>query len=417
MSVSVEKLFTNERELRKMANTQNTPNQGQGTNIQNVTRNRVEEVKDYIKDKALELIIGVIAGGIAWTVHDLPDRMDEVEKNVSIMQTKMESIDENYSILNSQIWSINKSASDNKEIINSEPETELKIEPTVLLASNDFSISMIQSAQTTENKENPFFSMDEFQANSVIGTNIQNNESITKEAQQNEPFIMQYKENGEDVFFYGKYNESGQWDGECIINRYKDLRLTSIMEGNYENGKLKSYKHIFKGANLQKQDVWYVSSRVVEGGESSGETVTYFCYGDYEKKFENESVKKEDILSIDGFINTIPSTIEGYYNGYISNGRYNDESGGAYLIKYKPNGDVRFLYKGKIKDGYPHDSTGNAWSVAWGYANDGYYYYKGTFTNGQHGKPSKKWKPMTQEEISKIVNPDDFEYPLTGLID
>lgn len=107
--------------------------------------------------------------------------------------------------------------------------------------------------------------------------------------------------------------------------------------------------------------------------------------------------------------------LEGYYNGYTSNGRFNDESESAYLVKYNLNGEVRFLYVGAIKEGLPDDDSGNAWSVSWGYADDGYYYYKGVFSDGNHGETPPDWRAMTQEEINAVVNPQNFACPLTGL--
>lgn len=76
----------------------------------------------------------------------------------------------------------------------------------------------------------------------------------------------------------------------------------------------------------------------------------------------------------------------------------------------------RYLYVGKIKDGEENDNTGNAWSIGWGYADDGYYYYKGKFSNGEREKTPKNWKPMTQEEADSIVNPNDFNCSLQGLV-
>lgn len=427
-----DKKFILKRKIRKMSTTQNIPNnldKGQKTSGQS-TASQSGKVLAFIKDKLIEIIVGVIVTGIAawigWTIHDLPNSVDELDKTVSNIDTKLEMLEGNYAVLNSQIWSINKTASDNQD---SSADSELGSEsgdiwePYVLVASNELTAGMLETPLKEKNDillvdgGTFFVDMEALQNETIIGVNLQNNENVTKESMENEPFIMQYEEKGEDVFFYGQYNEHGQWNGKCIINRYKDSKLNSIMEAIYKNGELESYQQIFKGINFQDQKIWYVSNRIVEGAQTSGETVTYFFYGDYEKKFRNEEIKKEDILSVSDFTETIPSTIEGYYNGYVSNGKYNDDSGNAYLIKYNPDGIVRYLYKGKIKDGYPHDSTGNAWSISWGYANDGYYYYKGVFRDGNHGKVSKKWEPMTQEEIKEKIDPNDFAYPLTGLID
>lgn len=375
-----------------------------------------QKVQDLVKNKLLEIIVGIIVAVIGWAIHDLPNEVDELDKTVSNVNTRLEILEGNYAILNSQIWSMNKLASDNQgSSTDMDAESNSALDTDVLLASTELTAGMLEHPPK-EKDDNFFVNMNIYQNDTIIGFNLQTNENVTKESMENDPFIMQYEEKGEEVFFYGQFNEHSQWNGNCIINRYKNSKLKSVMEAFYNNGELESYQEIFIGTNLQNQKIWYVSNRVVENGRMSGETVTYFFYGDYEKRFNNETIRKEDILTINDFIVTIPSTVEGYYNGYTSDGKYNDESGNAYLIKYTPNGTVRYLYKGKIKNGYPNDDTGNAWSISLGYANDGYYYYKGIFKNGEHGKAPKNWEPMTQEDIKDKVNPNDFAYPLTGLV-
>ncbi len=390
----------------------NGSNQGQGLNGQSSLYQRAV---NFVRTKIIEIIGVAILAGIGWAVHDLPDSVSELDKKVSVIESEMETLKGNYTTLNSQIWSINKADSDNRE--KSGPEYVVQ-EPEILIASENFSYAMISAQASIGSSNNKIFAdLQKFQNEDEIGISIISGESKTKKSLEESLIIMQYKEGDEDVFFCGKYNESGQWDGKCIINRYRESKLTYVLEAMYDNGELKSYQNIFKRKNLQGQDTWYVSNRVVEDEGNRGETITYFFYGDYEKNFDDKTMKKEDILSVEDFVNTIPSNIEGYYNGYTSDGKYNDESGEAYLIKYKPDGTVRFLYKGNIKNGYPHDETGNAWFISWGNADDGYYYYKGIFKNGKHGKSPKGWKPMTQDEIKEKVNPNDFKYPLTGLID
>lgn len=71
------------------------------------------------------------------------------------------------------------------------------------------------------------------------------------------------------------------------------------------------------------------------------------------------TLQVEDLLTVDVFCSTIPSTIEGYYNGYTSNALYNDDNG-AYMVKYFNDETVRMLYMGKVKDGNLNDNTGDA---------------------------------------------------------
>lgn len=235
----------------------------------------------------------------------------------------------------------------------------------------------------------------------------------------NETIIMNYESSGENVYFKGQFNEEGFWNGNCVINRYKDGKLSLVMDAVYDSGKLLNYKQIFPYETTRGNKVWVFSCREVEENDSrSGYTLMYYRDGDKEQSFSNDSYTNSDIFNADEFLVSIGELrIEGYYSGYTSDGKFNDDSGDAYIAKYDNKGNIRYLYVGKIKDGLANDQTGNAWSIAWGYANDGYHYYKGTFTNGEQDKKPKNWyKPMTQEEIEEIVDQEDFDCELTGLL-
>lgn len=336
------------------------------------------------------------------------NKFEKMETDVEVMKANIENLQYNYQILNGNVWSIN-------DFLLGETGNLEESEKT-LLASEGFSEGM-ENAKSTNKGTEPVVDMLSFKKETVIGINAENNKEETRKSVENKPFITSYEEDGEEVFFYGKYNEDGQWDGNCIINRYKDSKLTFVMEAEYDKGELKSYKQIFRGKNSDQREIWYVADRETEGDRNKGETATYFFYGDYEKDFDMKTAKAEKILTVDKFLETIPSTMEGYYSGYTSDGKYNDDSGKAYLVKYDGSGRVRFFYTGKIKNGYPEDDTGNAWSISLGYDGSGYYYYKGKFKNGNREKTPKNWKPMTQEEINEKINPDDYECPLKGLFE
>lgn len=364
---------------------------------------------EYIKNNIPAFVVGILVAAVWWLIHDVPQSIQNLEASVLVINAQLENLYGNYSNLNSQVWSINVSKISEGHISN-------EVEPVILMASTELSTGMSNAQIYNGNKENFAMDMSAFERTAVIGKNIETQKEETKEDVENNPFITHYTENEEDVFFYGKYNENSRWDGKCIINRYKDSKLTLIMEADYDNGVLINYKQVFKGKNSSGQALWYISNRTVEGEKNSGETTTYFFYGDCEKKFDIQTIREKNILSVENFLETIPSTMEGYYSGYTSDGRYNDDSGDAYLVKYGPDGSVRLLYVGNIQNGVPHDSTGKAWAISWGYANDGYYYYQGIFTNGDHGKAPKNWTPMEQEEINQKVHQKDFNCPLTGLL-
>ena len=102
--------------------------------------------------------------------------------------------------------------------------------------------------------------------------------------------------------------------------------------------------------------------------------------------------------------------------------RDSDGSGNAYSVRYDDSGNVRYLYKGKMEDGYGNDdgrdSENKSWAFIWGEANDGFHYHEGKFEKGSPKNTTKDWNyPVDQDFIDSIVNPDDFNCSLKGLID
>lgn len=371
--------------------------------------------KEANRRKAIEFVKGNLAGIlfvilqsiVIWFIHDLPQSVTNLEINTARMEAKLETLEANYLILNANVWSTR---------VENENAGEIEEETMVVIASTDITAGMFKQ----DKKSGILSDLEELEDETVIGRNRESGNDETKSSVENKAFITQYTENEEDVFFYGQYNENGQWDGRCIINRYNGSKLTFIMDAVYNNGELENYSQVFRGKNTRGQEIWYVSKREVDGDENSGETTTYFFFGDYEKDFDIQTISKEDMMSRDKFMLTIPSTIEGYYNGYTSDGRYNDTSEDAYLVKYDTNGNVRYLYKGILEDGYGNDNRNNAdsWALIWGDANDGYHYHIGKFKDGTPVETKKDWKyPVDQEFINSIINPEDYNCPLTGLIE
>lgn len=245
----------------------------------------------------------------------------------------------------------------------------------------------------------------------VIATDIKSGDVYTVEDLEGAPFLLSYiDQSGDEVFFYGQYDEYGRWAGRCITNRYQDEKLCFIMDAEYHSGKLVSYKQAFTYTNGSGTNVWAVSEREVEDGNSIGVTRTYIKKGDYIKNFDIKTLKPENILNADDFPIVKDLVIEGYYNGYTSNGSFNDDTGEAYMVKYNEDGTVRMLYVGDFIEGLPDDDSGNAWSISFGYDKSNYYYYKGVFYGG---KRKGKQRRISQEEINKIVEENNFDVELT----
>lgn len=374
-------------------------------NTQNEQKSIKEKLSYLFNHNIISSLMATFIGGaIIFYVHDLPEDINNLKTEIEVANTKIENLQGNYSILNSQIWSMKKEALVPDKVI----DENITESTTILFAESSLATAIKNSYESDEtifNSKGDLILLNEEQ----IATEVKNNESITKNDLKNQYFIISYQQNGEDVLFYGKYNDMFQWDGDCIINRYKDSKLTFIMEAKYDSGKLLDYKQVFKGSNTAGIDVWYVSQRKVEDEKrESGHTYSYFFYGDYEASLDINTIQESDILDVNTFCSTIPSTIEGYYNGYTSSGLFNDDTD-ACMVKYFNDGTVRMLYVGKFKNGLPYDLTGNAWHIVKD-RNTNYMYYKGNFRDGYpaNSKDSYFENPVHIERIKEILVENNF---------
>lgn len=233
----------------------------------------------------------------------------------------------------------------------------------------------------------------------------------TAEQLADQALLLPYAENGNEVYFYGQVDKAGCWDGHCIVNIYKDDKLSLITDAQYDSGKLLSCKQAFPDSSTGGQDVWVISKRVIEGDYSSGETWRFFRSGDFTKDFTIDTVEADDIMDADGFRAKIDGALEGYYHGENSNGKYNDDTGNAYLCKYFEDGTIRTLYIGKFKDGQFEDSTGNAWMVGKLDIGAKYSCYRGPFTNGYRSNDPKYWEePLTIDRVKEIISKSGLKF-------
>lgn len=108
--------------------------------------------------------------------------------------------------------------------------------------------------------------------------------------------------------------------------------------------------------------------------------------------------------------------IEGYYNGYTSDGYFNDENEDetedetAYMIKYTEEGYVRLFYSGKFASGQPRDLSGKAVAISLGYDRENYYYYSGAIED--ISKIGDDWRKISIEEIKQIITNGNYDSSL-----
>lgn len=243
-----------------------------------------------------------------------------------------------------------------------------------------------------------------------VGTDLTTGAIYTAEDLENETVILSYfDENNNEVYFKGKYNEDNKWEGNCIINKYSDGNLKYIMNADYESGKLVAYKQVFSYINSANMEVWAISSRTVEEEGNAGQTWTFFKEREWKKDFEKNYLKAENIINEEYFYNIMDLNMEGYYNGYTSDGYFNDENknGNAYMIKYNEDGYVRMLYSGQFASGLPHDLTGNAFVIALGRDGTSYYYYDGKIED--FSQIEELWRKIEIEEIKQRIKGINYD--------
>ena len=358
--------------------------------------------KNLLKDVFLVVAGAIAATGIPYLFgySSMNTKIDELTRRMGSLET---TIEEEKSDLNDKIDGISDEIVDLKVSVATLNATVFDYRPTDIFASTitgtyagidtPINSDIVQLSSTTL----------------IAYSNFNPSKTYSVEQLANQALLLPYTEDGKEVYFYGQLDDLGRWDGHCVVNIYEDDVLWLITDAQYDSGELIRCKQAFPDSSTGGQDVWVISEREMEDGYSSGEIWRYFRTGDYTKGFGLDNVQVSDIMSADMFRDKVCVVQEGYYYGNISNGKYNDDTGTAYLCKYFGDGTVRTLYVGAFKDGQFNDQTGEAWMVGKMSEGASYSYYKGPFQNGNAVKDPKYWnEPLTIEQVEAIVDETQF---------
>lgn len=205
---------------------------------------------------------------------------------------------------------------------------------------------------------------------------------------KNQRVLMTYEWEGAEYYFLGQLDDSGQWDGDCILNVYMDDVLWIITEGRFDSGIMVSRRQVYN----QNSGSWDLSDRKVEkDGSLSGESWSY-SYLPFPQGFVREDVTEQNIKTYRDFERWLEEeglVYNKYYSGSISYSdsdsgiTYNDDTGKAYYVKYFDNGNIRTLYVGRFRNGDFEDDTGDAfWISKKTMEQTVYVYFKGRFVAG-----------------------------------
>lgn len=275
--------------------------------------------------------------------------------------------------------------------------------------TDDFISKLFVKSETVENKY--YSSEPPCQNNDIIAISIKTGDEYTKEQLAGEKLLIPYTYNGQEVLFYGQYNENNNWDQDCLINVYENDKLVLISETVYDNGIPTSSKQVFPSKTKDGANVWSITDRKYEKDFNNGKTWNYFRLKEFSKTFEFNNAEIDDILNVSDFKDDIKSfsLLEGYYYGKVQNGKYNDdEKNVSYMVKNDNNGFVRTVYIGNFKDGDFDDTTGKAEEIVYDGTVNKYFYYIGKFENGER-ENDDNLKYIDWEDIDRIIKSCDFD--------
>lgn len=352
-----------------------------------------------------------LCSNIHSTIENLSIQIPIMQNDIDDLQSDLDKFDDlntNFLIMANDIEHIKEDLEETKDDINEMKNTSAN---TTKMFPSDYAISKIKplylnnEIQSVENE--PLIS-----SNIIATDKIGNDYSVEKMVDKK--LLLPYRDDGCEVFFLGKYSETNNWDGNCIINVYKNNELISVTDAIYDNGKLLTYEQAFLDYESE-QKRWFISSRKNEGNYNSGETKEYE-YLKLEQMFEFDNVNVENIINMEQIKKIIESKLQlkAYYNGNTSNGKYNDVSGKAYYINFK--GDcpyknvINVLYVGNFKNGCFNDTSGKAWEIVLDTNNNSYFYYNGNFIkNEREGEVSEK-DYISREKRKEIIQEIIFNF-------
>lgn len=360
-----------------------------------------EEKKDkFIQSIILKMItiiptVFLSVGGTIWAMHgnvskleqqvsDLADNVGKTQESVDKVRDDITSVKETNSSLMAKVEALEGNFS---EVF------------TISIKQNDLPI--VESSYELENPT--------WDAEDIIASDLISGEEYSAGFLAGKKLLVPYTNNGQEVVFFGQFNENYHWDKDCIINVYANDELILIMDAEYDDGELVTYQQVLAETLQTRQDVWVVTEREHRADINYGETWNYDRTEDYAKQFELDQVQMQDVVSAEDFIAEIDTPVDSYYRGNTSNGIYNDNTGKAYLVRYNEDGTVKVLYKGCFTDGKFDDNTGEAWELVFDSSNgiNKYFYYKGIFRKGNRAN-SKKIDYVTREQIEQITEEMEF---------
>lgn len=252
---------------------------------------------------------------------------------------------------------------------------------------------------------------DEISAEKIEGIDMYSGEIVSAEELINKKSLLFYEEDSNIIIFYGLYNESYHWDGNCLINTYSDGELVYISDAIYDDGKLLSSVDAYQAKiDHNKVNAWSFFDRKCFDGYNYGNIRSY-RYTVKNIKFDLENISVVDLIYPEEFEENINTELLSFYHGRTYSGKETDDTGTAYMVKYE-DGYIRTLYIGNMKDGAFHDN-GKALEIVYDADNYMYFKYEGSFTEDRRDHNEKEYfSYLNTAEISFMLQDKYLECPL-----
>ena len=364
------------------------------------------------KRKIFNVRFVLIIAGAIFFLSNIGSGINFITMAYALGREESESDGEKFSQTNLPIINDNISS-----VLSNDQENEIpKLDYT-----EEFIYSVEKTYNYIEDEQSQNF---DYIGDDIVATSSADGIKYTLDQLANHKLLVPYKENEKEILFYGQYSKNNNWDDICIFNIYgydensKSNVLETILEAEYNDGILLSYKKVIRATTTQDNAVWSIfDGQIVHDNDkkyAQGETWNYFRVSEFPQEFDLKDADVENIIYIDDFEERLRkfSILEGYYCGNISNGFYNDDTGDAFTVKYTESGIIRTLYVGRFKNGLPDDQSGDAWQIVFdgSYNINKYFYYKGPFEQNKRKDNSISLKYLSLSEIDEMTENIKYDF-------
>ena len=161
----------------------------------------------------------IIFGRMEANIENLQQNITEIKENVESVREEVISAKEDVNLVRAEL------EDDTKDlwIHVSELEGKNSIPVELLAMMSSFQQRVMQDYGVLDQYSTSGIAVDT--ASYILYSPKDSEVKYTAEDVAQKKLLLPYKDNGRECFFYGQLDEKGNWDGDCIINIYRDKKL------------------------------------------------------------------------------------------------------------------------------------------------------------------------------------------------